>query len=548
VPDQARIVDLLVQWEEGQQQGQDLTPEILCPDDPALQDMLRQRIERRRRMNAALEPTRADHRAAPSAPAMPRLDGFDLLEVIGHGGMGIVYKARHQELDRLVAIKMILAGPLAHGHELHRFRTEAHAVAQLAHPNIVQIHDVGGAEGHPFLVLEFVPGGSLASQLDGTPMAPQRAAGLVLTLARAVAFAHRQGIVHRDLKPANVLIGSDGAPKIADFGLAKRLGDDAGQTQTGTILGSPSYMAPEQAEGKTQLVGPAADIYALGAIFYELLTGRPPFKADSLLATLEQVRQHEAVAPRDLQPHLPRDLDTICLKCLEKKPDHRYASADALADDLQRFAQGEPIHARELGVVELMGRALSRNEFEARFGAFGIIMLTMAPICFLIPAITYGFFAHHPLFAQINVLVSLGMILILPAYFMIVSFPGLRYLSSRQRRRYWSVWLTHPVANTLIFLAVWFGVPHTEPMTLMVIYPLWAIMVGEIYLSHGSDVGIWYVIGGSFFAVAVLMLFVPYWCPLIAAVATGCNFLAQGTFLLRTGRNAGDVTPSPASE
>jgi eukaryotic-like serine/threonine-protein kinase len=277
---------------------------------------------------------------------------YELLEELGRGGMGVVYKARQSKLNRLVALKMILAGEYAGEREIARFRTEAEAVARLQHPNIVQIFEVGEHDGHPYFSLEFVDGGSLAQKLDGTPLPPQKAARLVETLARAMYAAHQAGIVHRDLKPANVLLTADGTPKITDFGLAKKLDGGAGQTQSGAIMGTPSYMAPEQAGGKSKEIGPAADTYALGAILYELLTGRPPFKASTPLDTVLQVVSDEPVPPRQLQSKTPRDLETICLKCLQKAPGKRYASAEALAEDLRRFQAGEPITARPVGRLE----------------------------------------------------------------------------------------------------------------------------------------------------------------------------------------------------
>jgi eukaryotic-like serine/threonine-protein kinase len=222
-------------------------------------------------------------------------------------------------------------------------------VARLQHPNIVQIFEVGEHDGHPYFSLEFVDGGSLAQKLDGTPLPPQQAARLVETLARAMHAAHQAGVVHRDLKPANVLLTADGTPKITDFGLAKKLDSDAGQTQSGAIMGTPSYMAPEQAGGKSKEIGPAADTYALGAILYELLTGRPPFKAPTPLDTVLQVVGDEPVPPRKLQSKTPRDLDTICLKCLQKAPGKRYTTAIDLAEDLRRFQAQEPIQARPVG-------------------------------------------------------------------------------------------------------------------------------------------------------------------------------------------------------
>jgi WD40 repeat protein/tRNA A-37 threonylcarbamoyl transferase component Bud32 len=279
------------------------------------------------------------------------IPGYEVLGELGRGGMGVVYKARQTKLRRLVALKMILAGVHAGAEDRQRFLREAEAVARLQHPNIIQIYEIGEHSGLPYLSLEFCAGGSLASRLDGTPLPAREAAQLIETLARAVHTAHQQQIVHRDLKPGNILLTADGRPKITDFGLAKNL-DERGQTHTGEVMGTPSYMAPEQAGGHTADVGPATDVYALGAILYELITGRAPFRAATPLDTLRQVVADDPVAPSRLQPRIPRDLETVCLKCLQKEPRKRYPSALELADDLVRFRTGESIRARPVSVLE----------------------------------------------------------------------------------------------------------------------------------------------------------------------------------------------------
>jgi WD40 repeat protein/tRNA A-37 threonylcarbamoyl transferase component Bud32 len=303
--------------------------------------------------------------------------GYEVLGILGKGGMGVVYKARQTGLKRLVALKMILPGSLGAG-RVARFQAEAEAVARLVHPHIVQVYEIGEHGGRPYFSLEFVSGGSLAARLAKSPQPACASAALVETLARAVAYAHQQGVVHRDLKPANVLLqprqegepaDSLGSPKIADFGLAKQLDTDSGRTRDGEILGTPFYMAPEQAAGRANEVGPAADVYALGAILYETLTGRPPFRGPTLLDTLEQVRSREPVPPAQLQPRVPRDLDTICLKCLRKQPGARYASARDLAEDLRRFLAGEPIRARPVSRTERVRRWCLRNPGLASLGA-----------------------------------------------------------------------------------------------------------------------------------------------------------------------------------
>jgi WD40 repeat protein len=315
----------------------------------------------------------------PLSPLPPEISqsipGYELLIELGRGGMGVVYKARQLELDRMVALKMVLAGVHLSKRDLERFRSEAAAVAGLQHTNIVQVYEVGEHEGRPYFSLEFVEGGSLAHKLKGEPLPTREAVELIEILARAIHFAHERGIVHRDLKPANILLTKEGQPKISDFGLAKHVRGSGAHTQTGTVMGTPSYMAPEQALGHSRDVGPAADVYALGAILYEMLSGRPPFRSETPLDTMMQVASEEAVPLGRLQPRLPQDLVTICMKCLQKEPYKRYASAEDLADDLVRFRLGEPILARPIGAMERAYKWARRRPAMA-----GLIVLTLLAI------------------------------------------------------------------------------------------------------------------------------------------------------------------------
>jgi tRNA A-37 threonylcarbamoyl transferase component Bud32 len=346
-----RLLKILADYEEQRLQGRVVSLEELCPDCPELLPEVQRQlgalaemdgrpcqppesISSKSTLNAG--PTQQPATASQTLPTIP---GYEIVEELGRGGMGVVYKARQIKLNRFVALKMILSGEFAGPDALARFRTEAEAVARLQDPNIVQIYEVGEVGGRPFFSLEYLEGGSLADKLDGTPLRSRKAADLVEEVARAIHAAHKKGIVHRDLKPANVLLAADGTPKVADFGLAKQLGQEQGHTQSGAIMGTPSYMAPEQAAGKSKDIGPAADVYALGAILYELITGRPPFKAATPLDTVLQVLGTEPVPPSRLQPKVPRDLETICLKCLEKQPGKRYASALALAKELNHRAR-----------------------------------------------------------------------------------------------------------------------------------------------------------------------------------------------------------------
>jgi tetratricopeptide (TPR) repeat protein/tRNA A-37 threonylcarbamoyl transferase component Bud32 len=302
---------------------------------------------------------------------------YEILGELGRGGMGVVYKARHRRLNRLVALKMI-RGAYADEIQIARFKIEAEAVAALRHPNILQIYDIGESEGSPFVALELLEGGSLADRLRGTALPPKQAAVWMVPLVLAMDAAHRAGIVHRDLKSANILFSGDGIPKITDFGLAKRLEMDEGQTHTGQIMGTPSYMAPEQARGDTKMAGPPADIYSLGAMLYEMLTGRPPFKGISAIETVKQVIEEEPVSPSRVQFRVPRDLETICMKCLQKEPRKRYATAKDMADDLSRYLAGEPIKARRTPLLERAVKWTKRHPTVATFVAFGIVATSSA--------------------------------------------------------------------------------------------------------------------------------------------------------------------------
>ena len=300
---------------------------------------------------------------------------YELLEEIARGGMGVVYKARQVSLNRVVAVKMILAGQLATAAEVGRFRAEARAAAGLQHANIVPIYEVGDQDGQNYFSMEFVDGPNLAQVVRENPLPAARAAGYARTISEAVQYAHERGVLHRDLKPSNVLIDPFDQPRVTDFGLAKRLAGGSELTETGQVLGTPSFVPPEQAAGRKEEVGPHSDVYALGAILYHLLTGRPPFAAETVAATLAQVLNNEPAAPRSLNATIPRDLETICLKCLEKDPYRRYPTAKELSDELGRFQRGEPIHARPAGRAEKVWRWCRRKPALAGSLATAVLLL-----------------------------------------------------------------------------------------------------------------------------------------------------------------------------
>jgi len=301
---------------------------------------------------------------------------YELLQEIGRGGMGVVYKARQKGLDRLVAVKMILAGQLATPEHVRRFHAEAKAAAQLQHAGIVHVHEVGQIRGQHFFAMEFVEGASLAQRIARESIDFDHAVRLMISVARAVAHLHQHGILHRDLKPSNILIDNEGQPHVTDFGLAKALADDSQRTATGVIAGTPSYMAPEQASGRHAELGPAADVYSLGAVLYELLTGQPPFRDENPLDTVMQVLSRDPPLPRHLNSQVPRGLELICLRCLAKSPEARYASAEALADDLERFARGEALAARPPSPVARLQRWARREPaLASRLGGLGLFGL-----------------------------------------------------------------------------------------------------------------------------------------------------------------------------
>jgi tRNA A-37 threonylcarbamoyl transferase component Bud32 len=391
-PAASLIDDVLLLWQEAHDQGTPCSAEPLCADHPELLGPVRERIAALEAMHAllGLDPSTLAQPGTPHPPCtspaeprsqsaeLPNLPGYEVLALIDEGGMGTVYRARQPRLQRQVAVKMVRAGRHARADQLDRFRAEAEAVARLRHPHIVQIYEVGEWQGQPYFSMEYVADGNLAQRLARGLVPPREAAEMIRTLAEAMHHAHTCGVVHRDLKPANVLLrrkhtGLDGGgesesfePLVGDFGLAKLL-DEAGPTRTGMVLGTPQYLAPEQAEGRAQDVGPVTDVHAIGIILYEMLAGRPPFLGANTLEILEQVRGTDPMPPSRVQPRIPAELEVICLKCLAKEPSRRYTAAAELADDLGRYLRGEPIRARRTPAWQRAARWARREPMLAGF-------------------------------------------------------------------------------------------------------------------------------------------------------------------------------------
>ncbi len=511
---------------------------------------------------SAIAPIPPENAPATTLTDIPAPPGYEILDELGRGGMGVVYRARQTSLNRIVALKMILSGCHAGEHDLVRFRAEAEAAACLRHPNIIQIYEVGEVAGQPYICLELADAGALSNRLHGTPLPARDAAQLMATLASAMQTAHDAGILHRDLKPANILLSPESkvqgpkskdlgpwtfdlgrfAPKITDFGLAKHFRDcppGREQTQTGAIMGTPSYMAPEQAAGKTKQLGPAADIYALGAILYELLTGRPPFRAETPLDTVMQVLEREPAPPRLLNHKVDRDLETICLKCLEKDPQRRYASAQVLADDLNRYLNGEEVSARSFNLLDRLTRTLDRSQYDVDFRGWGNMLLVFAVIVLVCHTATFAV-VHSNLPEHTTWLTRFIEFAILGAVFWRYR-PRTLLPTSTSERQLWTIWIGYFAAfgimNLVLFLMRTFhymqpGHETVHGWRVLILYPPTAILSGLALFVMGSSYwGRCYAIGVIFFVLAALMPLRLDWAPLLFGLGWSGTLAAIGLHL-----------------
>jgi tRNA A-37 threonylcarbamoyl transferase component Bud32 len=462
----------------------------------------------------------------------PDLEGYEILGELGRGGMGVVYKARQKGLKRLVALKMILSGAYAGKQELARFRAEAEAVATVHHENIVQIYEIGEQAGRPFFSLEYVDGGTLARRISGTALPNAEAARILVALARAVQVAHEAGVIHRDLKPANVLLTRDGVPKVTDFGLVKRLDGETIQTVSGEVMGTPSYMAPEQAAGRVREIGPATDVYALGAILYELLTGRPPFRAATAAETVLQVLHEEPVQPRLLNRGIDTDLELIVLKCLDKAPDRRYPSAAALAADLEAFLRGEPITARSARLSSLMGRFLRSTPQAVVLEQWGLLWMCHSGAILALCTITnllqwQGVQNRLAYFC----LWTVGLGVWAQMFWTLRRHGGPVTTVERQ--------VAHAWAADVIFIALTLVLEMILGLPVLTLAPLMAVAGGSVFLTKASILsGTFYCQAAMLYVTAIVMAIWPQFGMALLGVVTALCFFVPGLHYYRQAKQA----------
>jgi serine/threonine protein kinase len=460
-----------------------------------------------------------------AAGDLPRLFGdFELERELGRGGMGIVYQARQRTLDRVVAVKMILRGELASTADLARFRSEAESAARLDHPGIVPVYEVGEYDGQPYFAMKYVEGITLASRLAEGPIPPREAAALLAPICDAIQFAHERGILHRDLKPSNILIDSDGRPHVTDFGLAKRVEGDNQLTRSGAILGTPCYMAPEQAAGNRGQLSPASDVYSLGTILYQMLTGRPPFQAATPVDTLLLVLEQDPLPPRLLNPRADRDLEMIALKCLQKPPALRYASAKALGDDLRAYLTDEPISARSGIFSQVIARWFRETHHATVLEHWGLLWMWHSLALLAISLVTNwfqwrGITSPGPYF----VLWTAGMGTWAAIFWALRRRAGPVTFVERQIAHIW--------AASVISIAVLFLVEMLLGLPVLTLSPVLAISSGTVFVAKaGILTGEFYVQAAALFLTALAMatldrLHIPYSITLFGIVSAACFFV-----------------------
>ncbi len=458
---------------------------------------------------------------------------YENLEEIARGAMGVVYKARQISLNRTVAVKMILSGDLANESDIQRFRIEAEAAAHLQHPNIIGIHDVGQHDGHHFFSMEYVAGENLSQIIRKGSVPPKQAARYVRQIADAIGHAHRKGVTHRDIKPSNVLIDDKDQARVTDFGLAKRVECDQQLTASHQIVGTVPYMAPEQVMGSRDRVGPASDIYSIGVLFYELLTRQQPFRGRTALDTLEQIREHDPKLPRQINPQIPRELEMICLKCLEKNPEKRYGSAQELADDLQRFLDGDSISLSGPSLLDRLLCTLGRGHHDVEFRTWANMLFHFAWIVFA---------ANFLAFLVVGKL-HVPRPLVWLATFRAVEFAGMALVfwlyradwyppQGKPARQLWALWLGYVAGSLTLFLVDYGMAPPDRAFEYWIEYPRLAILSSLGFVMMGSSYwGYCYGIGAGFLLLALILPMDPTLAPLLFGLGWGASLIALARHL-----------------
>jgi tRNA A-37 threonylcarbamoyl transferase component Bud32 len=537
--DEARLAELVESLSEARGPEAVALLERLTADHPDLAGQLRELFAAMSMADAVaeastiFEPARAEPAslAPPPAPGsfvpgvtpLPAsFDDYELLEEVGRGGMGIVYRARQKSLDRVVAVKMLLRRDLATAADLARFRSEAEAAARLDHPGIVSIFEVGECGGHPFYSMRFIEGTTLAKRLAAGSVPTREAATILARVAEAVDAAHRGGVLHRDLKPSNILIDAAGKPHVSDFGLAKRIEADQDVTHTGAILGTPCYMSPEQAAGSRGDVGPTSDVWSLGAILYQTLTGRPPFQAANPMDTLLAVLESDPPVPRSLDPGVNRDLEMIALKSLQKPQDLRYASAAELANDLRAFLAGEPVAARRGGFSEIVARLFRETHHATVLENWGLLWMWHSVVVLTLCVVTdvlawQGVVSRWPYV----VLWGGGLAVWAPIFWALRHRTGPVTAVERQIAHIWG--------GSVIASVMLFWVEALLALPVLTLSPVLALLAGLVFFAKAGILsGVFYIQAAVLFATALVMCLVPAWQHVIFGIVSGLCFFVPG--------------------
>jgi serine/threonine-protein kinase len=532
-----RLADLLAELTDAAQRGAAVDVEHVCRAHPDLAVELRQLWGAVLVADAVGSQSRHDAPPAPPDSAsgelqLPcRLGGYELLEELGRGGMGVVYRARQLGLDREVAVKMILRGPLASSSDKQRFLAEAEAAARLDHPNIVPVYEVGEFDGRPFFSMKHVAGTTLAEMLAEHPLPARDAARLLADVSRAIHFAHHNGVLHRDLKPSNILIDGEGHAHVSDFGLAKRTTDAASLTKSGAILGTPSYMAPEQAAGARGEVGPASDVYSLGAILYHMLTGRPPFQAASPLDTVLLVLEQDPVPPRVINPKADRDLGMIALRCLQKPADLRYPSAAALAEDLDAYLHDEPIAARSGRFTQVLSRLFRETHHAPVLENWGLLWMWHSLVLLIACGLTNVLFlCGHDARWYYIVLWTAGLGTWAGVFWALRRRVGPVTFVERQ--------IAHVWAGSVAAIAILFFVEIMLDLPVLTLSPVLALISGMVFtVKAGILSGSFYLQAAALFVTAFAMALFPRYAHFIfGAVGAACFFVPGLKYYRQRGR------------